>query len=257
MSLSSKGKNQSDNPSPASLRQSTTRRHGGKLIVFEGIDSSGKFTQTELLIKKLKEQGYRTESIHFPQYGNKSAGLAENYLSGKYGSAEEVNPYISSIFYACDRYDGSFQIRKWLEEGKIIVADRYVASNMAHQGGKILDKKERKEFFHWIWKLEYELFQIPHPDYNIVLTAPPDTCYALAKEPSEKSKHKKEDVHNKNITYFKKAFQAYQQIIEEFPSQFREVKCGNKNGIFNKEKIHRKILSQLPELFAKYFELRN
>ena len=115
-------------------------------IVFEGIDNSGKSTQCRLLLEHLKKEGYKVEMIDFPQYGKKSAALIEEYLSGKYGSASEVSPYVASIFYACDRYDASFKIRQWLKEGKIVVADRYVGSNIGHQGGKIKNKDERLKF---------------------------------------------------------------------------------------------------------------
>ncbi len=109
----------------------------GKFIVIEGLDGSGKSTQSKLLTQYLRKEGYKVEKIDFPQHGEKSAGLVDEYLNGKYGSSEEVGPYRASVFYACDRYDASFKIRKWLKEGKIVVSDRYVASNVGHQGGKI------------------------------------------------------------------------------------------------------------------------
>ena len=111
------------------------------LLVIEGIDGSGKATQTKLLAKKLNEEGCEVETIDFPQWGTKSVCLLENYLNGKYGSSKELGAYIPSIFYACDRFDASFKIRRWLEEGKVVIADRYVASSIGHQGGKIEDKK--------------------------------------------------------------------------------------------------------------------
>ncbi len=118
----------------------------GKLIVFEGIDGSGKSTQSKLFKRYLEKQGEEVIEISFPQYGKKSAGLIEEYLKGVYGSAEEVGPYRASIFFACDRYDASFQIKEWLEKGKIVIADRYVSSNAGHQGGKINNPQERTNF---------------------------------------------------------------------------------------------------------------
>ena len=113
----------------------------GRFFVLEGMDGSGKATQTKLLAEVLKNKGYQVEKIDFPQYSKASAGLIENYLKGMYGSAKDVGPYRASIFYACDRYDMSFQIKKWLQEGKIIIADRYIASNIGHQGGKLIQNR--------------------------------------------------------------------------------------------------------------------
>ena len=111
------------------------QKQTGKFIVIDGTDGSGKATQTELLVKRLAQAGYEVVMADFPQYGQKSAGLVEHYLNGKYGTALDVGPYRASIFYAADRYDASFQIRQWLKEGKIVISNRYVTANMAHQGG--------------------------------------------------------------------------------------------------------------------------
>ena len=131
----------------------------GKFFVFEGIDGSGKSTQTKLLTNFLKSKKYKVEKIDFPQYGKRSAALLENYLQGMYGTSKEVGPYRASIFYACDRYDLSFQIRKWLNEGKIVVSDRYVVSNIGHQGGKLVGNgKAWEKYINWLYNLEYNIF---------------------------------------------------------------------------------------------------
>ena len=151
-----------------------TTTNQGKFIIIDGTDGSGKATQTKLLVERLKNEKHQVEMIDFPQYGQKSAGLVEEYLNGKYGSAQEVGPYRASIFYACDRYAASGQIKKWLTDGKIIICNRYVSSNMGHQAGKIADLKERDKFLEWLFELEYNLFGIPKPDVNILLFMPPE-----------------------------------------------------------------------------------
>ena len=113
----------------------------GKLIVIEGTDGSGKGTQTGLLIKRLKKEGYKVMIADFPQYGQRSATMTEDYLNGKYGSAEHVGAYRASIFYACDRFDASFKMREWLKDGGIIISNRYVSASMGHQAGKIKNKE--------------------------------------------------------------------------------------------------------------------
>src|SRR3989338_3808567 len=127
----------------------------GKFIVIDGTDGSGKGTQTDLILKRLQTAGHITEKADFPQYGQKSAGLVEEYLNGKYGKQKEVGPHRASIFFAIDRFDASFKIKKWLDENKIVISNRYVTANMGHQGGSIHDDKERQEYFQWLHDLEY------------------------------------------------------------------------------------------------------
>ena len=122
----------------------------GKFIVLEGLDGSGKSTQIKILEKELKKEGFDVKKIDFPQYGKKSAGLVEEYLVGNYGREKEVSPHIASIFYACDRYDASKKINKWLKEERVVISDRYTPSSAGHQGGKIKNKKKRNQFFKWL-----------------------------------------------------------------------------------------------------------
>jgi len=152
----------------------------GLFVVFDGTDGSGKATQTELLVKKLRGKGHRVEKIDFPQYGKKSAGLVEEYLNGEYGNAGDVGSYRASIFYACDRYAASFKIKKWLEGGKIVIANRYTAANMGHQGGKLKKNSERKKYFQWLHNLEYNIFEIPKPDINLILHVEASIAQKLA-----------------------------------------------------------------------------
>ena len=186
----------------------------GKFIVVDGTDGSGKATQTKLLVKKLLDEGYSVKTIEFPQYATKSAGMVENYLLlGKYGTAEDVGPYKASIFYACDRYDASFKMRKWLEEGNIVIADRYVGSNMAHQGGKIKDVEERKKYFNWNYNLEFKIFEIPKPDINFILHVKAEISQKLAKKRKTSDKR---DIHEKNINHLRDAEKTYLELASTY-----------------------------------------
>src|SRR3989344_3448879 len=127
----------------------------GKIFVIEGPDGSGKRTQTGLLKEYFGSLGRRSEVISFPQYGTKSAGPVEEYLNGKYGNAADLNPYAASVLYAVDRFDASHNIRDLVKNGVIVILDRYIDSNAAHQGGKISDLKERDAFLRWLYELEY------------------------------------------------------------------------------------------------------
>lgn len=210
----------------------------GKFIVIDGTDGSGKTTQFNLLVEKLKAEGFVVEIADFPQYNTKSAGLVEEYLSGKYGGADDVTPYQSSIFYAVDRFDASFKIRQWLREGKIVVSNRYVSASMGHQGGKIDNHLERKVFFNWLYELEYKLFNIPKPDLSLILHVEAEISQDLAKNRHREDwTGKTRDIHEENLNHLKKAEQVYLEIASSFPD-FKLIKCTREGQIMSREEIH-------------------
>jgi len=208
----------------------------GAFIVIDGTDGSGKATQTKLLVERLKKEKKKVETISFPQYGQKSCGLVEEYLSGKYGSAGEVGPYRASVFYAVDRFDASQKIRCWLESGVIVVADRYVGSNMGHQGSKISDPAERMKFFEWEMHLEHEVFGIPRPDVNVVLHVPSAIAGELMK--NRASKHGlKTDVHEADPRHLAAAEEAYLDMTKRFET-FQLVECVENGTLLSPERVH-------------------
>lgn len=213
-------------------------QYPGKFIVIDGTDGSGKTTQFNLLIDKLKAEGFAVELADFPQYNTKSAGLVEEYLSGKYGGADEVTPYQSSIFYAVDRFDASFKIRQWLKDGKIVIANRYVSASLGHQGGKIANQLERKVFFNWLYELEYKLFNIPKPDLSLILHVEAEIAQKLAaNRHREDWVGKTRDIHEENLNHLQKAEQVYLEIAQTFPD-FKLIKCTREGEIMSREGIH-------------------
>ncbi|HBV58259.1 MAG TPA: thymidylate kinase [Candidatus Magasanikbacteria bacterium] len=210
-------------------------------IMIDGIDGSGKSVQSQLLIDRLKKEGRSVEIISFPQYGQKSAGPVEEYLNGVYGTAEEVGPYRASILYAVDRFVAAFKIRKWLDDNKIVIANRYVASNMGHQGGKIKDPEARKKFFAWNDDLEYNIFRIPRPDLNIILHVPAGIAQTLV----DKKGHReylagaKRDIHEDDLHHLQNAEEAYLEIARTFPN-FELVECVENGELLSIEAIHKK-----------------
>lgn len=223
----------------------------GKFIVFEGIDGSGKATQVRLLTERLIKEGFNVEKIDFPQHGENSAYFVDTYLTGKYGTAEEVGPYRGSIFYTLDRYDASFKMKKWLEEGKIIIADRYVASNIGHQGGKIADKKERSKYFKWLYTFEYDLFGILKPNINIILKTSPEYSLKMSNNIIDETKRerrksylgddKSQDIHERDKNHQSKTLESYLQAVEEYPQDFKVVECIENNNLLSPEIIYNKI----------------
>tara|TARA_Y100000310_G_C20698061_1_gene827126 strand:- start:1440 stop:2093 length:654 start_codon:yes stop_codon:yes gene_type:complete len=212
----------------------------GKFIVFEGIDGAGKTTQTNLLIQHLKKNRRKVVFIHFPQYETKSGGLIENYLQGHYG---KVGPYQASVFYAADRFDGGFRIKNWLKGGYIVVADRYLASNIGHQGGKIRSVKAREKFFHWLYDFEYKLFKIPKPTLSFLLKMPPRTAQRLTKKHS-----KKLDIHEKDILHLQHADQAYQHAAEVFPRDFQIIDSMSGKTLRSPKDIHKEVWGKVQNL---------
>ncbi|PIR04899.1 MAG: thymidylate kinase, partial [Candidatus Liptonbacteria bacterium CG11_big_fil_rev_8_21_14_0_20_35_14] len=145
----------------------------GKLIVIDGIDGSGKATQIKLLETRLKKEKIKVKTIDFPRYQDNFFGkLIGKYLSGIYGDFIKVAPRLASVLYAADRFESSQQIQNWLNLGFTVLADRYATANQIHQGGKISNLKERKDFLKWLDTMEYEIFKIPKPDLVIYLDLP-------------------------------------------------------------------------------------
>ncbi|MFA5184252.1 MAG: dUTP diphosphatase [Patescibacteria group bacterium] len=209
----------------------------GKFIVIDGTDGSGKTTQLKLLKSRLEEAGLVVAMADFPQYNTKSAGLVEEYLSGKYGKAEEIDAYKASIFYAVDRYDASFQIRRWLAEGKIVLSNRYTSANMGHQGAKIANPLERKVFFNWLYDLEYKIFEIPRPDLSIILHVEADLAQRLAQERGRTDWNgKTTDIHEENLDHLQKAEQIYLEIAASF-TDFKLINCTKNGRILDREEV--------------------
>lgn len=151
----------------------------GKLIVIDGIDGSGKATQAKILVEKLKAESYQVETIDFPQYENNFFGkMVRRYLNGEFGKPNDVNPYLASILYAGDRFESAKTIENWLEEGKMVVVDRYYTSNLIHQTPK-LEQEKISDYINWEEKLELDIFKIPKPDFVIYLHVAADVAFDL------------------------------------------------------------------------------
>jgi dTMP kinase len=229
----------------------------GRFIVIDGTDGSGKATQTNLLVEELMLNGYQVEMADFPQYGAKSAGPIEEYLNGKYG---QVNPKAASIFYAIDRFDASFKIKEWLDQGKVVVSNRYVTANSGHQGGKIDDDAERIKFFRWLDDLEYNIFGIPKPDLNIILHVPAQVAQKLVDLKSEDKRkyadqeNKKRDLHEADLNHLRNAEKVFSEIAKLFPNT-KMVECVENRELLSPKQVHNKVWELVRRIALKDFNL--
>jgi dTMP kinase len=192
----------------------------GKLIVVDGIDGSGKATQVKILKERLLKEGFMVKTIDFPRYDTNFFGsLIGEFLTGKYGDFVKMNSRAVSVLYAADRFESSAQIKKWLEDGNVVIADRYATANQIHQGGKISDLNERKEFMKWLYKMEFGIFKISKPDLVIYLDVPYEVSKErlLEKTAKDKKKYLKggKDIVEENLKYLKNSRQSALLLAQE------------------------------------------
>lgn len=198
------------------------------LIVLEGSDGTTKETQLRLLTALLEGKGYTVKNFDFPQYSKLSSGPVQEYLNDNY----DTNPRQASVLFAVDRFDVSFKIREYLEKGYWVVTNRYVGSNMAHQGGRFKDDKEREEFFKWLLDFEYGLMGIPKPDLSIVLFLPLEECQRLISLKQQRDYIKNgenKDLHEKNPKHLRNAIKVYKQMISF--ADFTGIDIADENGV--------------------------
>lgn len=217
----------------------------GKFIVIEGTDGSGKGTQVRLLIERLKRDGVPVEMVDFPQYENPSSYFVAKYLRGEYGTSDDVGPYRASMFYALDRYDKSFEIKKWLDEGIYVIANRYVSSNMGHQSGQIDNLEERDKYLEWLYNLEYKIFGIPVPDQTIFLFVPPELGQQMVNHKNERkyTHGKKMDILEVDINHLRKASEAYKYVAEKYG--WKTINCSKDGVMLSREIINEEIYNAI------------
>ena len=222
----------------------------GKLIVIDGTDGSGKATQTKKLIEHLIDEGHNVETLDFPQYYNNYFGhIVGAFLRGDFGDPTKINPYFSSILYAADRFESGKKIHEWLEQGKIVILDRYVSANQIHQGGKIQNDKERKTFLSWLDKIEHGVFGIPRPNLIVYLDVPPKTSQLLIDFKSSRDyiNGDKKDKHESNIGFQIDSHEQSLRLVSQMNSWHRIV-CEENNELLSIEKIHQKVWNAVRDM---------
>jgi dTMP kinase len=229
----------------------------GKLIVIEGTDCSGKATQTKLLIERLNDEDIaKCHHISFPRYKTPTGKIVgECYLGKDLGSgggswfedANSVDPKIASLYYAADRRAALPEMESILLGGQNIISDRYVTSNMGHQGGKIKDSVERLGFIEWLHYLEYNLLCLPEPDSVVFLHMP----YKIGME-LKKSRKGKADSHESNPEHLRNAEQAYLELADMY--EWVRVDCapdGTFDSLRGEEDIHEEVFGIARKILEK------
>lgn len=227
----------------------------GKFIVIDGIDGTGKATQAALLVERLKKEGKKVKTIDFPRYYDNFFGkLIGEYLAGKYGDFIEVDPHIASVLYAADRFESAPVIRKWIEEGFIVVADRYVSANQIHQGAKIDSAAGRKEFLRWLDKMEYGVFQIPKPDIIVYLDLPIELSQKLLRNKllsfkKRYNKGRKVDVAEDNLVHMNASRRSALGMIKK-SNNWLKIDCDGGGIIQPREVIHERVWKAVASLVS-------
>ncbi|MBO5261488.1 MAG: deoxynucleoside kinase [Clostridia bacterium] len=219
----------------------------GKFIAIDGLDGSGKGTQSELLVQRLKKEGKRVRVLSFPVYENDSSLFVRMYLEGKLGSKpSDTNAYAASMFFGADRYVSYRQDwKKDIEDpDTIVVANRYTTANAVHQLSK-LPKEEWESFLAWLWDFEFEKLGLPEPDLVLYLELPPKLSLSLVKSRSGETGQKM-DIHELDTEYMDKCYEAALYSCKKLG--WRQIKCYNGDEIRTREDIAEEIYKEVGKL---------
>jgi dTMP kinase len=205
----------------------------GKLIVFDGVDGSGKTTQLAKLSARLKADGRDVECLNYPNMDSFFGELIGKYLKGYFGTSESVSPHLISVVYACDRLLDKEKVKAWLKNGKVVLCKRYTTANMVHQGGKISDLSSKEDFMHWISELEFDVFDLSKPDLVICLDVSLEVEERLIEE---KNNNKSKDIHENNHVHL---FDAMNQckLMHKYVENFVKIDCMNDGKLMSVQEI--------------------
>ncbi len=204
-----------------------------RVFVIEGTDGSGKASHVELLRQWLEAQGYQVVVFDFPQYGQPSARDVEAYLAGEYGQLNgEAGARQASRFYAADRLAATPAINSAVAAGMVVLCNRYIASNLAHQGGKIEDEAARHQFYAWCELLEYNQLGAVPPTMTFVLRMPTKQAQSFVDLKAERAHlgGRSRDLHEADLGHLTSAARGYLELCQLFPDDYTLIECVDRNG---------------------------
>ena len=222
-------------------------------IVLEGLDGAGKSTQITNLRELFRAKGVESEYLHFPRFDAPIYGeLIARFLRGDLGSVESVNPYLVALLYAGDRADAAATIRRWIEEGKVVIVDRYVYSNIGYQCAKIAKGEERNKLREWILHTEFEEFGIPKPDLSLFLDVP--FAFTERKLTEVREGEDREylqggkDIHEASLDLQRRVREVYLESAS-LDEDFKVVNCSTEEGgMASPETIFERIMERVAPL---------
>jgi dTMP kinase len=202
----------------------------GKFIVIEGLDASGKATQSGFLAERFREEGEEVRQVEFPAYDTEFGSLLRDYLDGELGQKEELPSEIRSLLYSLDRYQFKKEFREFLKDGGVLIADRFSQSNYAFQSA---DSNEPEEMTEWMAKVDSRL---PQPDEVIFLDVPPEKTAELMED-------REKDMYEDNLEYQRKVYRRYLELAEEVG--WKIVDCVEDGQMKSREDISREIWKKI------------
>ena len=186
------------------------------IVVFEGLDGSGKGTQSQKLSARMSAKGIDNALYSFPNYKGTSFGLeVGKYLNGGFGALDEIPPQFPVMLYAMDRFEMKKNIMTDIKSGANIIFDRYVPSNIAHQAVKF-PENEQKTFYDCVKRLEYNILEMHQPDVVIFLDVEPKIAAKMVELKGKRDyTENKKDIHEANNEYMEKVYKMYKKMAVE------------------------------------------
>lgn len=236
----------------------------GKFIIIEGTDGAGKTTQLELLRKWFEDNGYRTKTLDFPQYGQFWGNLVGRFLKGEFGELSDINPYLASLPYLLDQATQSKNIKNWLKQGYYVLSNRYVTSSMGHQTAKFLNlknfanskfhlsaqagisnfklNKEALDYLEWLQKAAYEELKLVREDMTILLYAEPRITLELSKKAmNRKSYAQGRDIAEEDMLHQLLSANTFKLVAEKIDT-WKFIDCMKDEKLDSIENIYNEIL---------------
>jgi dTMP kinase len=221
----------------------------GKFIVIDGIDGSGKGTQTELLINRFKQENIEIVIDDYPRYETSFWGRhVGRMLAKEFGNPMVVSPYLTALPYMLDEADGSKKtINPALNEGKMVISNRYFTSNV-HQIAK-MPEVDREKYSEWLWKAGYEEMEIAKPDLVIVLLVDPEICRenVLKKAQRNYTNGQAMDAAEEDFNHQMEAAKEFKKMAEKEPTIWVAINCCKDGNLLSKEEIHEMIWQKIGE----------